>query len=254
MHVELVMTPTGTSELHFRDKNVVVIDVLRATTSIITALNNGAREVIPVATVENAVKVSGSLFGDVVLRCGEREGKRIPGFDLGNSPLEYSRENVFNKSLIFTSTNGSQAMVKAKFARNVILAAFVNMSVVVEYLMTLNEDFIILCAGKEHNFSLEDVVCGGMIIHLLEKNEVDVDLSDAALAAKILYKSFSRSMNKMLRKSEHGRYLISIGFENDLKVCSAIDSVQILPVLEKGVIKLNKKHVSDEGLTVTLET
>lgn len=239
MHIDLLITPVATSELFFRDKNVVVIDVLRASTSIVTALNNGAREVIPVESVENAVKVSGSLFGDVVLRCGERDGKIIPGFNLGNSPLEYSPGAVANKSLIFTSTNGSLAMVKAKFARQIVVAAFVNMTAVVDYLKKLNEDFVIVCSGGEHYFCIEDVVCGGMIIQMLEKKNVTMELTDAAFAAQILYKSFNRSINKMLRNSEHGQYLISIGFETDLKICAAIDSVPVLPVFDKGVIKLS---------------
>ncbi len=244
MHIDLLMTPTGTSELFFRDKNVVVIDVLRASTSIITALNNGAREVIPVASVENAVKVSGSLFGDVVLRCGEREGKIIPGFNLGNSPFEYTPDAVAKKSLIFTSTNGSLAMVKAKFARRIVVAAFINISTVVNYLMKLNEDFVIVCAGKEHNFCIEDVVCGGMVIDMLKKNEIEITQTDASQAAQILYKSFKRSLHKMLRNSDHGKYLISIGFEKDLKVCAEVDSIEVLPILDKGVVKLMKDEVA----------
>ncbi len=247
MHIDLLITPVGTNELFFRDKNVVVIDVLRASTSIVTALNNGAREVIPVESVENAVKVSGSLFGDVVLRCGEREGKTIPGFNLGNSPLEYSPEAVENKSLIFTSTNGSLAMVKAKFARQLLVAAFVNITTIVNYLKKMNEDFVILCAGKEHHFCIEDVVCGGMIIHMLEQSNVKMKLTDASIAAQILYKSFSRSINKMLRNSDHGQYLISIGFEKDLKVCAAVDSIPVLPAFDKGAIKLLNKKTSGSG-------
>jgi 2-phosphosulfolactate phosphatase len=240
MNIDLLITPVGTSELFFRDKNVVVIDVLRASTTITTALHNGAREVIPVASVENAVKVSGSLFGDVVLRCGEREGKIIPGFNLGNSPLEYTPETIANKSLIFTSTNGSLAMVKAKFARQIVVAAFVNVSTVVEYLVKNDTDFILLCAGKEHSFCIEDVVCSGMIVDKLEKKGIKFRCTDAVVAAQKLYKSFGRSIYKMLRNSDHGQYLISIGFENDLKTCSDVDSVPVLPILDKGIIKLKK--------------
>lgn len=244
MHIDLLFTPVATNELFFRDKNVVVIDVLRASTSIVTALKNGAREVIPVESVENAVKVSGSLLGDVVLRCGEREGKIIPGFNLGNSPSEYTEDAVQNKSLIFTSTNGSLAMVKAKFARQIIIAAFVNISTVADYLVNLNEDFVILCAGKEHLFCIEDAVCGGMIIQQIEKINADIQKTDAAVAARVLYKNFGRSIHKMLRNSDHGQYLISIGFEQDLKTCATVDNVPVLPVYEKGVIKLKRTETT----------
>ncbi len=239
MKIDLLITPSGVSELVFRDKVVVVIDVLRASTSIITALKHGAREVIPVASVENAVKISGSLFGDVVLRCGEREGKIIPGFNLGNSPFEYTPEAVQNKSLIFTSTNGSLAMVKAKFSRQLIIAGFVNVTSVVDHLHKLNEDFTIICAGKEHNFCIEDVVCGGMIIQLMEKRNGKSALTDSALAAQSLYKTFGKSIYKMLKNSDHGRYLASIGFAEDLKACADVDTLPYLPVLTNGVIKLH---------------
>src|SRR5512137_1555542 len=116
MRVDLYITPHQTDELALRDKTVVVIDVLRASTSIITALKNGAREIIPVTTVESAVKISGNLFGDVILLGGERNGKMIEGFHLGNSPANYSEEKVKGKAIIFSTTNGSHALVKARYA------------------------------------------------------------------------------------------------------------------------------------------
>ena len=121
MKIEVFFSPSQIDDLFLREKNVVVIDVLRASTTAITAIHNGAREVIPVNTIESAVKVSGNLFGDVVLRGGERNGKMIEGFNLGNSPFEYSPEAVKGKSIIFSTSNGSSAMWKARYAKNLLI-------------------------------------------------------------------------------------------------------------------------------------
>src|SRR5207249_4707216 len=129
-----------------------VVDVLRASTSIATALYNGAKEIIPVTTVERAVKISGDLLGDHVLRGGERNGRMIAGFNLGNSPFDYFEEKVRGKAIIFSSINGSFAIEKARFARNVAIAGFVNISLVTRFIKDLNQDFIIMCAGNNGMF------------------------------------------------------------------------------------------------------
>ncbi|MEK9135657.1 MAG: 2-phosphosulfolactate phosphatase, partial [Bacteroidota bacterium] len=195
MRVDLHFTPHQIDELALRDKTVVVVDVLRASTSIATALNNGAKEIIPVTTVERAVKISGNLFGDYVLRGGERNGKMIEGFNLGNSPFDYSEEKVKGKAIIFSSTNGSMAIEKARFARHVAICGFVNIALVTEFMKELRQDFIIVCAGNNGMFSLEDSVCAGMLVHKLSEDDgVELLLSDAAIAATMLYRGHSRSL------------------------------------------------------------
>ncbi len=238
MNVELHFTPDQTDELTLRDKTVVVIDVLRATSSIITALGNGAKEIIPVTTVESAMKISGNLFGDVILLGGERHGKMIEGFNLGNSPFDYSEEKVKGKSIIFSSTNGSQAMVKARFAREMTLCAFVNMSRVVEFLAANPRDFIIVCSGTNGMFSMEDSVCAGMLIGRLLERKLELSLLDGAQAALLLYKAAGKNLLKMLKTAQHGKYLDEIGFGEDLKYCAQVDAVPILPQLDGNVIRL----------------
>lgn len=244
MKIELSYGISNLDELQLRDKNVVVVDVLRASTVVAVALRNGAREIIPVANIEAAVKISGSLFGDVTLRGGERNGRMIQGFNLGNSPLEYTESTVRGKSIIYCTTNGSVAMARSRYARNMVVASFVNVTSVVEYMKSINDDFVIVCSGNSSTFStfsLEDAVCAGMIITKLGQDDsVKLELTDAAVAAKALYKSFGRSIPKLLKSSDHGRYLIELGFEEDLSVCAAVDSVPVLPVLSGTVIKLRK--------------
>ena len=121
MRVDVFFTPHHLDEMGLREKRVVLIDVLRASTTIATALYNGAKEVIPVATVEAAMKIVGNLSGEVTLLGGERNGKMIDGFHLGNSPAEYTEQRVRGKSIVFTSTNGSQAFVKARYAKELVV-------------------------------------------------------------------------------------------------------------------------------------
>ncbi|HLP17568.1 MAG TPA: 2-phosphosulfolactate phosphatase [Bacteroidota bacterium] len=243
MKIEVFFSPSQVDELSLREKNVIVIDVLRASTTIATALLNGAREIIPVNTVESAVKISGNLFGDVVLRGGERNGKMIEGFNLGNSPAEYTIEAVKGKSIIFCTTNGSSAIVKARHAKNLVVAGFINMSSVLEFIKEIGEDFCILCAGKQSLFCIEDSVCAGMIItELMDDESLNIELNDPAVAASTLYKSMGKNLQRMVRATDHGKYLYEIGFKNDIKLCTDIDSVPVLPMLVGNSIKLRKKE------------
>lgn len=239
MKVDVFFAPQHVEELELRGKRVVVIDVLRASSSIAVALYNGAKEIIPVPTVEAAMKIVDNLAGDVTLLGGERNGRMIEGFHLGNSPDEYAGERVRGKSIVFTSTNGSQAIAKAKYAQEMIVCGFVNISTVAAYLGELAGDVTILCAGREGDFSMEDSVCAGMLLSKLENEiEREVIYGDAGAAALILYKSQKRSLSKMISSSEHGRYLKQIGFGADLKSCSSVDTVPVLPVSVGNVVKL----------------
>jgi 2-phosphosulfolactate phosphatase len=246
MKIDLSFNAGQFDELQLRDKNVIVLDVLRASSTITVALNNGAREIIPVASIESAVKISGSLFGEVTLRGGERNGKTIEGFNLGNSPLEYSETAVRGKSIIYCTTNGSVAMAKSRYARTLAVGSFINLTATTDFIRAENKDFLFICAGRANsigNFSMEDAVCAGMMIqNLLKAESLEVELSDSAKAAHALSKSFGRSILKMLKTSEHGKYLIEIGFAEDLKICAHLDSVPVLPILTGTVIKLKKEE------------
>src|SRR5512140_3042987 len=135
MRIELLFTPQHADEMGLRDRTVIVIDVLRASTTITTALHNGAREVIPCATVEAAVKISANLAGGVTLLAGERNARMIQGFHLGNSPLEFTPEKVRGKSIVFSSTNGAQALAKGRLAKDLTVASFVNISQVTDHIL-----------------------------------------------------------------------------------------------------------------------
>jgi 2-phosphosulfolactate phosphatase len=237
MKINVLFSPVNADELYFANKTVVVIDVLRASSTIITALSNGAKEIVPVATVEFAVKVSGGMFGGQTLIGGERNTKKIDGFAIGNSPFEYSREVVESKFIVFFSTNGSKAIVKAKFAEDLFICSFINLSAVVKHLTSLNKDVEILCAGNNNLFSLEDSVCAGMLIAKLKKKSKNLEYSDSGSAALVLFERFGENIFEMLKNSEHGKKLLENGFEKDVKYCSEQNISKCIPTMDGKVLK-----------------
>lgn len=225
-------------ELYFTGKTVVVIDVLRASNTIITALKNGARDIVPVASVEFAVKVSGGMFGGQTLLGGERNTKKIDGFALGNSPTEYSEEIVSGRSIVFFTTNGSRAIVKAKFSDNLFVCSFSNIAAIAKHLADLNQDFEILCAGRNNSFSLEDSVCAGKLITYIQELDDTLQLTDSANACVALNNTFGANILDMLKNSDHGKLLIEKGFSDDLAICSKINNTKVIPFFRENVVKL----------------
>jgi 2-phosphosulfolactate phosphatase len=241
MRIEVFFSPASVDELGMRGRNVIVIDVLRASSTICTALRNGAREVIPTPDIESATKISANLSGDSRLLGGERQGKKIDGFDLGNSPFEYTPDKVSGKTVIFTTTNGAGAIYRCRYASMALVGTFVNISSIVETIAGIGGTWTILCSGRQGAFSVEDATCAGMMISLI-KISTEVETDDAGLTSVILYKNFKRDILGMLKKSAHGKYLTSIGFAEDLKYCADIDSVPVLPMLDGTGIKLKSKE------------
>jgi 2-phosphosulfolactate phosphatase len=237
MKLDVLFSPVQADELFFTGKTTVVIDVLRASSTIITALSNGAKEVVPVGTVEFAVKVSGGIFGGQTLLGGERNTKKIEGFALGNSPSEYTKEIVSGKSIVFYSTNGSRAIVKAKYSANLFVCSFNNLSVLAKHLKKLNGDVIILCSGNNNLFNLEDSVCAGMLINELVTTDKKIELTDSSIGAMSLYKSVGKNIFKMLSESDHGRLLIENGFKDDLIACAELNNTEVIPHYSGNVLK-----------------
>jgi 2-phosphosulfolactate phosphatase len=239
------------TDLELKDKNVVIIDVLRTSTTMVTGLANGAKEIIPTDSIASAGMIGRNSQGQVLL-CGERHAKVIEGFNLGNSIKEYNEETVKGKILVFNSTNGTPSIVKSKFARNCIILGFVNMSRVAQFLSALNEDFIIVCAGKEGEFSLEDTVCAGMLISILTAKGTNnnFELTDSSLGASKIYSAYKKDLLKMMMESEHGKFLVSLGFDDDLVACCKVDAYNILPILKGGVINSFEAFASDPKLTM----
>lgn len=236
MLVDVALTPLEIEKKEIADKAVVVIDVLRATTTMIVGLENGCKAFIPVATVEEAKKLVAEPENSDFLLGGERRALPLEGFHLGNSPRDYIPEKVRDKVVVMTTTNGTNALIAAQKAAKVFIGAFLNISAVGEALKETKRDILIACAGEKGLFCLEDTLCAGALVKKLMEADKEVSLSDAALMAKILYTHFEDDLYEILSSCEWGRYLIGLGLEEDIHICAQVDVAQVTPIFGGGKV------------------
>jgi 2-phosphosulfolactate phosphatase len=243
LKLDIAVIPEELPNKKLEGKTVVIIDVLRATTTIATALHNGCALIIPVLEVEEAFKKAKELEPSLLVG-GERKGKKVEGFDLGNSPREYNPESVRGKTIILTTTNGTRVLRMVSSAQTIFTCAFVNITAVAQVLTAkaqdethLHENVLIACAGIEGNFSLEDFVCAGMLVHKLnELTFQSVEKSEAATAAEILYGSYQSNLLGLFQRVRGGLNIIDIGLEDDLRFCAQVDLYDVAPRFENGQI------------------
>ena len=233
MNIQVITTAQQAQGIDFSGKTAVVIDVLRATSVITTALDNGATCVVPVKTVEEANSLFAVSEPTKTLRGGERNSLKIDGFDLANSPLEYKKKTVEGKTVILTTTNGTNAINNVKGADEVVLACFRNAAAVVS-VITRN-DVIIICAGTEGNFSLDDGLCAGMLIELL-KQKTEVETDDLGLLLTHYYNNSKANLLGALAGCFHLKRLFTLGFYDDIRFCLETNCVATVPVLREGKI------------------
>jgi 2-phosphosulfolactate phosphatase len=239
MRTDLFLVPEPVGETRLAGKTVVVIDVLRASTTICQALKSGARAVIPLVGSGEAVEMRAKIGAESSILGGEREGIKIDGFDLGNSPFEYTEDKVKGKTVIFTTSNGTKGYNRAASSKLIMAGALVNISAVAGRVVQAGQDLAVLCSGQNGDFSIEDTLCGGMLLHKLSTEaKLDLELNDAASLALLLYRSNSRALQKTIARGEHGRFLIKLGFEKDVTRAGEIDSLPVLPVLKDSRLVL----------------
>jgi 2-phosphosulfolactate phosphatase len=237
MKINVIFSQTQVDEMYFSGKTTIVVDVLRATSTIVEALNNGAKEIIPVSSFEFAMKASGSFFGGSTVLGGERNTKKIEGFTLGNSPLEYTKKIVMGKTIILYTTNGTKAIVKAKFSETLVLCAFTNLSMIANFLGHSDKDIEIFCAGKNGGFCIDDTVCAGRLILEIVKIKKNAVLTDSAKVSVFLSESYDKNLLKILTECEHGKLLVENGFMEDIKYCSNVGIIDLIPIYHEGTIK-----------------
>lgn len=233
MRIEVAPTPREFTEPGPSDA-VVVIDVFRASTTIVTAIASGARRILPVTDVEQAVKLAKPYGPGEAVLAGERECRRIEGFSLGNSPREFTREAVGGKTVIFTTTNGTEALLAAGDAGLVLVGCFLNLDAVAGKLRG-QESVTILCAGNEGRLSLEDFICAGGLVTRLEGGAEK--LSDAAWAASAAFERLAGDLRGTLLETEHAHRLAGLGFAPDLELALRVDAFSALPRLADGRIE-----------------
>jgi len=220
VRISVVLSPAGQV---VNGPCAIIIDVLRATTTLTVALMNGARGVVPTGTPEEALALRKAR--PETLACGERDGRMVPGFDLGNSPFEYTRERVAGRWLAFASTNGSLAMLAARHTRRRVPAGFVNARAVVERVRGERE-IAIVCAGKLGGFSLEDAACAGLLVARLEAHG-GVAAGAPARFARSLAPADQAETRALVEGAAHARDLLAMGeaYARDLAFCAGLDTI-----------------------------
>lgn len=246
MRIDVFFGTSGLTPGDTAARVVVVIDVLRASTSIATALANGARAVIPLDSTDEVVMRAKAFDRSEVKLAGERQMRPIPGFDLGNSPLEFTRETIEGKTVLLSTTNGTGAITALQGPRDVVIGSYVNFSAVLAMLRTAirgGTDIAILCAGREKQFSLEDAACAGRFVHHAMRRRADVALNDAAFAGMLIDRRYSDNLMRLFSASAHGRALSEAGYGDDLAACAAIDSYPVIPIYsDRQITKLGPER------------
>lgn len=238
MRISTFATPQSIVDdsVTIKSRFVVVIDTLRATSVIALALAEGARCVIPVMEIEEAVKLYHSLGEGTARLCGERDGNPISGFHFGNSPFEYRAKAVHGHTLIMTTTNGTRAIHQASGAAVLALGSMLNASAVAADVRESGHDLTLVCAGTRGRFTIEDVLTAGAIIDALGLSGLGMD--DLSMLALDYYRLHAGDLAVALDSCAHAQYLIDAGYGNDVEYCMRKDSLRVVPYFEKGMVKL----------------
>ncbi|MBM7623411.1 2-phosphosulfolactate phosphatase [Sporohalobacter salinus] len=236
MKIELILTAEKITNKKIKNRIVAAIDTFRATTTIVTALAKGAKEVIPVASISEAIKYQKRDMNNDIITAGERKGEKVSELDLGNSPLGFTESTVKEKKVVLTTTNGTQTLVNLKEAKKVIITALINLEAVAKEIGR-GDELILCCAGSQGRFSLEDFITAGGLICSLKDKDLDLELSDLSFVA---YQSYLMNHNKLaetLSQSENGERLISLGKKSDIDYALQQNLYSIAPTYYQGSIR-----------------
>jgi 2-phosphosulfolactate phosphatase len=240
--IDVAFAPNDVAAADVAGRAVVVIDVLRATTTICTALAHGARAVIPVADTEEAGRLLQVLDRPNVLLAGERHLEPIPGFQLGNSPREMTADVVQGKTIVLKTTNGTGALLATAGAREVVVAAVVNLGAAGARAHALHEqhgNLLILCAGRETGFGLDDAYVAGRIVHAaLGGRRTRKGLNDSAIAALDLVRRYGDRVERVFTLSRAGRELQKHGLGEDITAAAVVDACPVLPIFHDRRVTL----------------
>jgi 2-phosphosulfolactate phosphatase len=234
VHISLIPT----ADIDFRGKCAVILDILRASTTIVTALSNGCGCIHLAGEVDNARELArerpGALLG------GERGGVKPDGFTFGNSPLEYKPDLVSGREIIFTTTNGARAALAAGQAETTLIGCFLNRAAAAEQILKSGLDAMLLCAGSDGAYSLEDALCAGFIADYLTTHRPDFIIDDSArllqFAVSKIKAETGRPLADILLQGDHARRLVQLGFEEDIRFAADLDTRCIVPVCRNGII------------------
>lgn len=235
--IEVCSSPSNIHLYDYSESIVVVIDVLRATSSMCVAFEHGAEKIIPVAGIDEtrAYKQKGFLIA------GERDGVMIEGFDLGNSPFSFMNETVRGTSIAITTTNGTQAINAAKKAKQIVIGSFLNLDALCEWLLKQESNILCLCSGWKNRFNLEDTLLAGAVVHQLKNSgSFSVDC-DSSIGAEHLYHLAKDDMYNFLENSSHRKRLKRLHIERDIEFCLTPNQTRVIPILQgEMLVKLEE--------------
>lgn len=223
--VDVCFSPELLHLYQLEGRIVVVVDILRATSTIVTAIQHGTKEIFPVASIETCKELKNKGF----VIAAERDGVTADGFDLGNSPFSYMGNDIKDKKIAFTTTNGTLAIEKSKKADCIVIGSFLNKKAVATYLLKQKKDVLIVCAGWKGKFNLEDTLFAGALSLYLQD---DFNLeNDSVLAAMWLYKHTSGNLKQYLLQSSHVQRLNNLNIQDDFEFCLQKNIYDIVPIL-----------------------
>jgi 2-phosphosulfolactate phosphatase len=234
--IEVCFVPSLFKSFETSDKAIIIVDIFRATSIICTLFMNGAEQVIPVESLEIAKEYKEKGF----LVAAERNGKKLDFADFGNSPFEFSPEKIKGKTIVYSTTNGTQTINMCKKNDHVVIASFLNLNAVADYLILLKKDVLILCSGWEGDFCLEDSVFAGALIQKLNSSSDFTLSNDAAISSLDHWNLAKSNIEGYLKKSFQYNRLVKLGMIDIIKFCLAPDKTELIPVFKDCCLILNK--------------
>ncbi|MFY0625392.1 MAG: 2-phosphosulfolactate phosphatase [Reichenbachiella sp.] len=232
--IDVCLSPNLIDLYDLEGKIVVVVDILRATSVMVTAMAHGVKDILPVATLDEAKH---HLEKKDYICAAERGGDMVDGFSYGNSPFSYMHEDIKGKSLVMTTTNGTLAITKSTDADEIIIGAFLNISTIAEYLSRTNKDVIIHCAGWKGKTNMEDTLFAGALVEkLLETHDMGCDTPSLALS---YYQAVKNNLVETVKGSAHAIRLNKLNIEKDITFCLDLDVYDVIPKLSKGTLILD---------------
>ena len=246
MRLDVFYTPVQAKIADTAGRLVVIVDVLRASTTVATALGNGAKTVMPLEGADEVISRSKEFHRSQIILAGEQKMLPITGFDLGNSPQDFTKKAVEGKTILITTTNGTRALLGVQGARDIVIASYVNFTAVLAMMKVAassNTDIAIICAGEEGGFTLEDAACAGRYVRALPKRSDSMHLNDAASASVLIEKKYGENIAKLFKESSHGQALEEAGFGDDLAAAAEVDSYPVVPIYqERQITKLGPER------------
>lgn len=232
-YIDVCLTPEQIGHFDLKDKIVVVTDILRATSCMVTAMAHEVQAIIPVATLEECQQLQFKGY----LGAAERGGEQVEGFELGNSPFQYMNPDLKGKTIAVTTTNGTQAISKSGDAGQIVIGAFLNINAVARYIALTGKDVVIHCAGWKGLFNLEDTTFAGALLGKLSATHESE--SDSALMAQMLYDQGKNDLVGFIQKSSHAKRLSGFNIDKDIEFCMSMNKYNVVPRLRGREIRIN---------------